>query len=305
MNLNFEIMKKALFITIILISLSHQLNAQISLNTEYFGKSYYLDEDTEEKLGKGSAIIYQADINVPLYQRLNERNQPTSWGINLSGAYANMNNKNFKDDLVLDEIMNLYIGISHMRPISNKWCVLISAGAGVYSPTTRFSRINSKNILGGGGIVFVCDVNKNLKLGGGLAINNSFGFPMAFPAVYVNWTTGGRFDANVSLMDGLQSSFGYSFSKYYTLSVILDMNGQMALLEKDGKNKMFSHQYLVTGLRNEFNISDKISIPITGGINMLRMSEYSDRSLKAMFKSAESGYFDVSLYISAGLNIKF
>lgn len=298
-------MKKITLITL-LVAVSYQLNAQISLNTEYFGKSYYLDDDTEEKLGKGSAVVYQADINIPVYQKLNEREQPTSWGINLGSTYADLNNKSFTDDLVLNEMMNVYIGISHMRPISKKWSMMVSLGAGIYSPTTRFSKINSKNILGNGGIVFVCDVNKNLKIGGGVAVNNSFGFPMAFPAIYVNWSTDGRFVANVSLMDGLQSSFGYSFSKYYTLSAIMDMNGQMALVEKDGKDKMFSHQYLVTGLRNEFNLSDKISIPITAGINMLRMAEYSDRSLKSMFKSTDrSGYFDVSLYISAGININF
>lgn len=94
-------------------------------------------------------------------------------------------------------------------------------------------------------------------------------------------------------MDGLVSSFGHSFTKQYTLSAIIDMNGQMTLVEKEGKDKIFSHQYLVTGLRNEFNLSDKISIPITASINMMRMAEYSDRSLKSMFKSTDkSGYFD-------------
>lgn len=302
-------MKKKLFsITIIMfiVCLVSKMDAQVNLKTEYFGNSNYVDDDTEETLGKGSAILYQADVNIPLYSKLNEREQPSALGFYLGGAYADLTNKNFSEDLVLNEIMNLYLGLSYTRPIGKKWSMMVSLGAGLYSPTTKFSAITSKNLLGNGAILFVCDINKNLKLGGGVAVNNSFGFPMAFPAIYFNWSTDGRFVANVSLMDGLESSFGYSFSDYYTLSAIMDLNGQMAMIRKDDKDQIFSHQYLVTGLRNELTLSDKVSIPITVGINMLRMTAYSNRNIKSMFSnSGRSGYFDVSLYVSAGISVNF
>ncbi|MDU1890307.1 MAG: DUF6268 family outer membrane beta-barrel protein [Dysgonomonas sp.] len=282
-------------------------NAQISLKTEYMGTSSYRDDDTNEKIGdsKGSAIVYQGNINIPLSMKMNERNQPTAWSINTGASYVSLKNKNFTEDLVSDEIMNGYLGITHMRPISNKWSLILSLGAGVYSPTTNVSKITSKHILGNGCAIFVCNVRPNLQLGGGLAVNNSFGYPMAFPAMYLNWNTDGLFQVNISMADGLNMSAGYNLNKYMCTSLIFEMNGQMSLLEKDGKDMMFTHQYMIGGGRLNFKIADKISIPLTVGVNCMRIGMYKKRTLKAMFSDQPGGYFQASPYIAAGIAINF
>ena len=43
------------------------------------------------------------------------------------------------------------------------------------------------------GVIFIHHFKSNLELGGGLAMNNSFGYPMLFPAIYFNWKTEGRY----------------------------------------------------------------------------------------------------------------
>ena len=295
-------------VLLLFLSIPTTIYAQIRVKTEYFGTSSYRksEGETDEKVGnsKGSAIVYQAGVNIPLSMKMDENNRPTMWSIGVGGAYADLTNKNFTEDLVVDEIMNIGLSVNHLRPISNKWSLLLSVGGGIYTSDTSLSKIRYKNLLANVAGIFICHIRPNLQLGGGIALNNSFGYPMVFPAFYFNWATDGKYNVKISMMDGLEISAGYKANTYIDLNIVVEMNGQMALVEKDGKDKIFSHQYIVTGFRPEIMVGKKLSIPITAGIHAMRTAEYSDRSLKGMFDD-KSYYFQVSPYVSAGLAINF
>lgn len=286
--------------------------AQVSFKTEYIGTSPYMympsdDDKPTVKVGdsKGSAVVYQGMANLPLSMKKNENGRPTVWGVGVGGAYASLNNKNFTDDMV-SEIMNLQLGIFHMRPLNDKWSLMASISAGIYAPFTEFSKIRYKNVLGSVGVVFIQHINPNLDLGGGLAVNSSLGYPTAFPSFYLNWNYESIFKVNVSLGEGLELTAGYSFNDYFNLSLAAEMNGQMALLEKDGKDVIFTHQYIVAGLRPEIKLGKSgFSIPITVGINAMRPAYYSDRTFKGMFASNNDYYFRISPYASAGIKFGF
>jgi len=301
---------KSLLLTTLVTLLYLQGKAQeVTFKTEYLGKSgyYYLPpgEKPREKIGgKGSAMVYQAGINIPLSMKLNENNRPTAWGIGLGGSYVSLKNQNFSEQMV-SEIMNFQVGIYHLRPLNDKWSMRASLGMGVFTPSTDFSKIGFKNILASGSAVFIRHLNPNLSIGGGVAINSSLGYPMVFPAVYVKWKTEGKFDLNVELVDGLEVSAGYYFNDKFKLSYALEMNGQVALLQKNGKDVIFSHQYIVTGFRPEYKISEKLSVTGMAGLNLYRPASYSNRTLKGVFASDNDYYFSVSPYASAGLKIKF
>ena len=286
-------------------------NAQISFKTEYIGHSAYMyapsDDEPSVKVGnrEGSAIVYQGMANIPFCMKTNENGRPTAWGVGLGGAYASLNNKYFTDDMV-SEIMNLQFGIFHLRPLNDKWSMMASIGAGVYAPFTEFSNIRYKNVLGSAGVTFIRHLNPYLDLGGGLAVNSTFGYPMVFPTLYFNWNYESKCKVNVSLGEGLELSAGYDFSDYFKLSLAFEMNGQMALLEKDGKDVMFTHQYMVTGLRPEIKFGKTgISMPIMVGINAVRPAYYSDRTLKGMFATNNDYYFRISPYASVGIRYGF
>lgn len=300
-------MKKILCFALIVFGCSN-MNAQIMFKTEYFGESRYriTEGDTDKRVGdsKGSAIIYQGGINIPLSMSLNENNRSKMWAISAGGAYANLDNKNFTEPLVIDEIMNLAISLNHLRPLNDKWSMMVAVGGGIYMPNTRFPQIRLKNVLGSVGAIFIYHLKPNLELGGGIAMNNSFGFPMVFPALYFNWTTEGSFAFKVSMMEGLEMSAGYNVNKNISLNIVAEMNGQMALIEQEGKDKIFSHQYIVAGFRPEIKIGKLISIPVTIGINAMRPTEITNRSLKSMFQD-RGYYFQISPYASAGLKIGF
>ncbi|MCL4641950.1 MULTISPECIES: DUF6268 family outer membrane beta-barrel protein [Olivibacter] len=283
---------------------------QVSFRTEYIGNSgyYYLPpgEKPREKIGnsKGSAMVYQGAVNIPLSMKMNEKNRPTAWGIGLGGSYVSLKNRNFSDEMV-SEIMNIQLGVYHLRPLNDRWSMRASLGAGIFAPTTDFSKLTFKNVLGSGGLVFIRHLKPNLDIGGGVSINSSLGYPMIFPAVYVKWKLHGKYDVNVEVIEGLELSAGYDFNDRFKLSYAIEMNGQVALLKKDGKDVIFSHQYIVTGFRPELKLG-KTGLTMTGmvGLNLYRPAAYSDRTLKGVFASDNDYFFSVSPYASVGLKMK-
>ena len=307
-KMNFCKTNKKLFLSACLIVASVSVNAQIVFKTEYLGRSGYRISEGErnERVGnsKGSAMVYQGGVNISLSVKFNENNRPTKWSLNVGGAYVKLNNKDFTDPLVIDEILNLGVSLNHLRPLNDKWSMMAVIGGGIYMPGTNFSKMGIENILGSAGVVFIRHLRPNLDLGGGLAINNSFGFPMLFPAVYLNWKTQSKYTVKVSMIRGLEVAAGYDVNKNLGLYLIAEMNGQTALLEQDGKKKIFSHACLVTGLRPEIKLGNKLSIPVTVGLNAWRPASITDRKLKSMFQDKEY-YFQASLYASAGLKMGF
>lgn len=307
--MNFCKMSKKLFFSAFLIVVSLSVNAQVVFKTEYLGQSGYRvsDGETNERVGnsKGSAMVYQGGVNIPLSVKLNDNNRPTRWSLNMGGAYVKLNNKDFTDPLVIDEILNFGVSLNHLRPLNDKWSMMAFVGGGIYMPGTNFSKMGIENILGSAGVIFIRHLRPNLDLGGGLAINNSFGIPMLFPAVYLNWKTNGKYTVKVSMIRGLEVSAGYDVNKNLGLYLIAEMNGQAALLEQDGKKKIFSHAYLVTGFRPEIKLGNKLSIPVTVGLNAWRPTQMTDRKLKSMFQKNKEYYFQASLYASIGLKMGF
>ncbi len=299
--------KSLLLIYIVLACVSASAQVQFEWKSEYLGKSGYriMEGEKSQPIGdsKGAAQVHQATLSIPLSLKPDERQRPTLWSIGAQGVYSKLDNQNFTEPLVIDEIVNLGVSLNHMRPIAPRWSMLATVGAGVYTPSSNLSQLNRKNILGMAGAVFIYHLRSNLDLGGGVAFNNSFGAPMVLPAIYLNWRTGGNFKVNIAMMDGLAMSVRYDAHKNISLSIVGEMNGQMALLEQDGQDKIFSHMYVVTGLRPEIKLGKKLSIPITLGINAFRPAEMTDRSIKNMFTS-EGYYFQASPYASAGFKLK-
>ncbi|MFH7011531.1 DUF6268 family outer membrane beta-barrel protein [Flavobacterium sp. FlaQc-52] len=283
-----------------------QAKAQISIQTEYIGESRYGDEENNNiGNGKGSAIVYQATANIPISMKTNKDNLPVVWGVSLAGAYASLDNKNFTEELVVSDIVNASFSLYNMRPISKKWSLLTAVGAGVFTDQTQISKMGARNILGNAGVIFIKKINTKLDLGGGLAFNNSFGFPMVFPALYLSYNSPGRYVFNVSLLDGVRASAGYQLTDYFTLSIVGLMNGQMALTQRAGKEVIFTHQYMVGGLRPEFKINKHITIPITVGISGARPAYYAEKSLKSMFSTKDKFQFKSAPYAAVQVNYNF
>ena len=294
--------------------------AQISVKTEYISNSEFYDAVADTNTGNGSAMIYSAGAMVPLSMQASAEDDPykraTIWGVALSGTFVKMDNHNFPIGKELpSQVMNLGATALHLRPLKERWSMLMALGIGSYTPENRLSAIRiDENVLANGALVFIWHWRPNLEIGGGVALNNSFGYPMVFPALYLKYKGGfsDKFTIDVSLLDGTKVAFGYDYSENLSLKLVANIGGYLAYLRRNGQKEMFSSQTFFVGLEPEFKLGKHISIPVTFGGSFIRSGRYRERTLSAMFASeaknedgsARSSVFLPALYFAAGITIK-
>jgi len=306
--------------TFIILLLGVNSFAQISVKTEYIGNSEFYDAVADTNTGNGSAMIYSAGAMVPLSMQASAEDDPykraTIWGVALSGTFVKMDNHNFPIGKELpSQVMNLGATALHLRPLKERWSMLMALGIGSYTPENRLSAIRiDENVLANGALVFIWHWRPNLEIGGGVALNNSFGYPMVFPALYLKYKGGfsDKFTIDVSLLDGTKVAFGYDYSENLSLKLVANIGGYSAYLRRNGQKEMFSSQTFFVGLEPEFKLGKHISIPVTFGGSFIRSGRYRERTLSAMFAteaknedgSARSSVFLPALYFAAGITIK-
>ena len=306
--------------TFIILLLGVNSFAQISVKTEYIGNSEFYDAVADTNTGNGSAMIYSAGAMVPLSMQASAEDDPykraTIWGVALSGTFVKMDNQNFPIGKELpSQVMNLGATALHLRPLKERWSMLMALGIGSYTPENRLSAIRiDENILANGALVFIWHWRPNLEIGGGVALNNSFGYPMVFPALYLKYKGGfsDKFTIDINLLDGTKVAFGYDYSENLSLKLVANIGGYSAYLRRNGQKEMFSSQTFFVGLEPEFKLGKHISIPVTFGGSFIRSGRYRERTLSAMFASeaknedgsARSSVFLPALYFAAGITIK-
>ena len=306
--------------TFIILLLGVNSFAQISIKTEYISNSEFYDAVADTNTGNGSAMIYSAGAMVPLSMQASAEDDPykraTIWGVALSGTFVKMDNHNFPIGKELpSQVMNLGATALHLRPLKERWSMLMALGIGSYTPENRLSAIRiDENVLANGALVFIWHWRPNLEIGGGVALNNSFGYPMVFPALYLKYKGGfsDKFTIDINLLDGTKVAFGYDYSENLSLKLVANIGGYSAYLRRNGQKEMFSSQTFFVGLEPEFKLGKHISIPVTFGGSFIRSGRYRERTLSAMFASeaknedgsARSSVFLPALYFAAGITIK-
>ena len=306
--------------TFIILLLGVNSFAQISVKTEYISNSEFYDAVADTNTGNGSAMIYSAGAMVPLSMQASAEDDPykraTIWGVALSGTFVKMDNHNFPIGKELpSQVMNLGATALHLRPLKERWSMLMALGIGSYTPENRLSAIRiDENVLANGALVFIWHWRPNLEIGGGVALNNSFGYPMVFPALYLKYKGGfsDKFTIDINLLDGTKVAFGYDYSENLSLKLVANIGGYSAYLRRNGQKEMFSSQTFFVGLEPEFKLGKHISIPVTFGGSFIRSGRYRERTLSAMFASeaknedgsARSSVFLPALYFAVGITIK-
>ncbi|RHR43258.1 histidine kinase [Parabacteroides sp. AF18-52] len=295
-----------LWMILLFVSVCQGVNAQVWLKTEYIGSSGFRDADNQKVGGKGDMKVIQGGVNIPLSMKMDENNHPTAWMVGVGATYASMNNKNLAGYVDLKEIFNAQLAVSYIRPLNKKWSLLASVGVGTFMDTPNLSYIRFNNLMGIGMAAAIWHLRENLDVGMGLALNTTFGYPMVFPAAFVDWRIEGRYMVNVSMMDGIELSGGIQLHKLMRLKLVASMGGMMALVEHGEKDQIFTQQYVVCGLQPELVLSKSFSIPLTVGVSAYRAAYYSDRTLKAFFKGDEyDPHFMPSFYASLALKYGF
>ena len=311
-------MKKA--ITFIILHFATSALAQISVKTEYISSSKFYDAVADTNTGDGSAMIYSVGALVPLSMQAPKEDdpyqRPTVWGVSLNGTFVQMDNHNFPIGKELpSQAMNLGVSAIHLRPLKERWSMLMALGVGSYTPENRLSSIHiGENVVANGALLFVWHWKSNLELGGGVALNNTFGYPMLFPALYFKYKGGfsDKFTIDASLLNGGKVAFGYDYHENLSLKLVANMGGYSAYLRRNDQKEMFSSQTFFVALQPEFKIGKHVAIPVAFGGSFIRSGRYRERTLAAMFQSeaknedgtARSSVFLPALYFATGITIK-
>lgn len=291
-------------ISIILsVALTQTAIAQVFIKTEYIPPSSYRDENNNKVGGKGDFMSIQGSLQIPVSVKMNEFNQPTAWALALQGSYASMQNQDLSTDYCLNKLLNAQLVLMHTRPLSKRWSIIAMLGGGIYTDLSEFS---GKCILGQGGVLFVRKMNPNLDLGGGVAINNVLGFPMAFFALYLDWHKNGKYEFNLSMASKFEISAGMKLNPKLKLRLVGEANGMSAVVEKDGESKIFVHNYSTIRLQPELKVGKLLTAQMSAGISLIRDVYFQDRTIKAFYADVEDyPHFGVAPYVSVGLKYGF
>ena len=76
--------------------------------------------------------------------------------------------------------------------------------------------------------------------------------------------------------------WGMKFNNHLKLSLVAEMDGMMALSERNGKKMYFTQQYVVVGLRPEFTLGKSLFIPLTLGITLARSAFLLEKKFKGI-----------------------
>jgi hypothetical protein len=288
----------------VFLCLGSKAQAQVFLKSEYISPSKFKDENGNKIGGKGDLKTMDGSIRIPVSIKMDENNKPVAWAVALTGTYASLGNKDVPKDYTMSEILNVQVGVMHLRPLNEKWSVLAILGTGIYSSDP--DKISGKSILGQGGILFIRHAKSNFDWGVGVAINNALGYPMIFPSFYLDWRSGGRYDFRLSVYDSFQLSLSSQINDSFKLSIVGESKGLMSAVEKNGKNMYFVAQYGYAGIQPEYKIAKSLAVYATGGVSLMRDTYFQSGTLKAFYKSEDKyPHFGVSAYFAVGIKYGF
>ena len=300
-------MRRFSYLTFLLFSLAAVGSyAQGVIKTEYMPSSSFKDE-AGDKLGSGDLFKVSGAYTLPFSLKQNASGQPIMWSASVSGTYAMLHNKDMVLDIHPDEVLNANLSLTHVRPISKKWYMIASVGGGVYSAPDA---ITWESVLVNGAVIFVYKCRKNLDLGIGAGVTNSFGVPIAMPMFFLNWQLSGNYEVNVNLSSGMEISGAVRLGKRFKLRLVaMEMDGISSVMDVDGKSMMYASAMIRSYLCPEYKIGEKSCLFLGVGGNWLRSAALTKRTLKgfanSMFKDKEETIFYPTVYLSAGLKWGF
>lgn len=266
-----------------------------------------LKDDFGNKYGSGSLRVVSGRYNLPLSVRHDAKDRLVAWSATVNGTYGILDNKGQARELNPDDILNASLNISHIRSLSDKWSIIASVGGGVYAP---MDEITIKSLLANGGIIFVYKLRKNLDLGFGGGLTNSYGIPMILPMLYFSWRNAGKYEFKIDMSSGMKVSVETWLNKKLKIELAaLDMDGMSAVMKVDGKSKIYSAVVLKSYVSPSYRLGKKTNVYLGIGGSWIRGISMSDRSLKGFldnFKNEkDEPSFGVALRLTAGFRYSF
>lgn len=260
--------------------------------------NYIRPEDSVKTGSKSDFRRIQFNLEVPLSTKIDSSGNIKRWSWKIGAAYAKMENRGYEEPLFPNEMLNAEMGLQYLTSLRKNWSLLTFASVGIYSDLVK---VNGKDVLGQGGVLFIKKFRPNLAFGFGPVLSNSFGVPMILPGLYFDWKTNGKVKFNVNFPQGLSAS--YHLNELVDLRAVVNLDGMTAEREKNGKSTLAGFMLLTAGLQPQFNLGKSLKLQLTGGSTLARLYVENDRSLKSLFKNKSQAdpRFSPTFYTSVAL----
>lgn len=296
------------FLAVLFLTASQQAQAQGFLKSDYLCPSSLKNKEGG-KFGSGDLWKISGQYSLPLSVWRNSSGQVSAWSATLNGSYGIFQNKGITGTIIPDEIINLGLTVSHIRPISEKWYLIVSLGGGIYSEPDA---ITAKSVLANGGVFFVYKLLDKLDIGLGAGVTTSYGLPMVMPISYVKWELTGKYEIKAEATNGMQVSASARFTDRFKLKLVaMEMDGISAVMDIGGKSMIYSSAIMKSYVSPELKVGKSSSLYLGAGVSLSRMSKVTERNLKyfwEMFrkdKDNESLYFNPTGYFTVGFRYGF
>jgi hypothetical protein len=275
-------MKVLSYTVILLFTYTAGCFAQGYLKTDYLLPSS-LKNENGDTFGKGDLLKISGRYTLPLSVRQNSSGQISAWSATLSGSYGIFDNKKITSQTIPDEIVNLNLSLSHLRPLSQKWYLIASLGGGIYSEPDA---ITAKSILVNGGFFFVYKLMSNLDVGFGAGITNSYGVPVIMPTSYIKWNLTGRYKVTANITNSMEISASAKFNDKFSRKLVgIEMDGISAVMNIDNKSMIYSSTIMKSYLTPEYKVGQSSTLYLGIGGAWLRSSKLSRRTLKGFWNT--------------------
>lgn len=256
------------------------------------------------RYGRGSMQTMSGEYSFMLSSRQDSTGRVTSWMAGVSAAYARLDNSGTAAILNPDNMLNAGISLTHVRPVSKKWSLMLSVGGGIYAPS-NYIRLHS--VLGNGTAIFIYRISNGMQIGVGGGLTNSYGIPMILPMIYFKWAVRGRYELSVDLTSSIRVAAATRLGKRLRVELVgIDMKGMAAVTDIDGEPKIYSTLTMCSYLRPSIRIGKYTNVCIGIGGNWMRGTNITTRSLKGLFENFKNNdknkYFGVSARIEAGIS---
>jgi len=293
---------------VLFLGLSGNCFAQVSLKSDYYFTSPLTNKE-DGKFGKGDFFKISGRYTLPFSVKQNSSGQLSIWAATLSGSYGMSDYKNLTIDIIPDRIINFNLSVSHMRSLSQKWFMIASLGGGIYSQPDA---ISAKSILVNGNIIYIYRLLDNLDVGIGVGVSTSYGVPMVMPMSYIKYKITGKYELNFEAANSMQISASAKFGDRFKLKLVaMEMDGMSAVMNIEGKSKIYSSAIMRSYLNPEYRIGKSSILYVGAGVALLRSAKISDRTLKYFWETfddkddANSYRFKPTWYFNIGFKYGF
>ncbi|QNL51987.1 hypothetical protein H8S90_10650 [Olivibacter sp. SDN3] len=284
----------------------------VNVSTTYIpGSRYIRPAGNESPLAKTTESRSGLGLTFSLSNKTDSLTRTfRSWSASFNGNYRNLDHKHYSQPILPDRLVNLDFALQHVRSLNNGWSMLALLSAGIYSD---MEKVNSKDVFLNGGAAFIKTYSRQFSLGFGGFVNTSFGTPMLWPAIIVQWQTGNKFRLNVDMPTdkdpgaavAYRIAYAYTWNKQNEISLLFRPRLALHDTEVQGDMKrMLTTWEFPLGIENRWRIN-KVDLIAGAGVMMLREYRFGEKKLSKMFTNSPGHRLASNYFVNLGMAWNF